>query len=208
MPVHHSVVRIYLVASSLRFTCRWANGLRQLSVHGYRSRLSEKLPELQDTRYKLMHADLVNVASYFNKAQILMLGHCSLYGLGLIHNEDNGNCPFCILLWRMGRYRLFSQIASHNGGELLLHLRTLMAVVLPVNLRTPVSLTAGLSVTLTRVDGKKWWMQTPFSRMIGCWIFKTWQTKTDLLMLRHKSRIKSFCRDAQDSEIEGLLKNI
>ncbi|NCC11252.1 MAG: hypothetical protein EOM31_12325, partial [Bacteroidia bacterium] len=67
-----------------------------------------KNSELQNNRYKLMHADLlVNVASYFNKARDEPRWDVFPYaGLGLIHNEDNGNCPFAFSYGVMGRYRL------------------------------------------------------------------------------------------------------
>lgn len=111
----------------------------------------------------------------------------------MIHNEDNGNCPFAFSYGVMGRYRLSHRLhltmevngtttfkdfdgcgASREFGDNL------------------VSLTAGLSVTLGKSGWKKWWMQNPtFSRMIGCWDIRyRWQTKTDCWTLDLKSELK------------------
>ena len=170
-----------------------------------------KNSELQNNRYKLMHADLlVNVASYFNKARDEPRWDVVPYaGLGLIHNEDNGNCPFAFSYGVMGRYRLSHRLhltmevngtttfkdfdgrgASREFGDNL------------------VSLTAGLSVTLGKSGWKKVVDAKPYIQQ-NDWLLGyslSMANKNRLLDARHKSDSRALAEMRKILEIEGLLK--
>lgn len=170
-----------------------------------------KNADVMDTRYKMMHADLlVNVASYFHKARDEPRWDVVPYvGLGLIHNEDNGNCPFTFSYGVMGRYRLTHRLhltmelngnttfkdfdgrgASREFGDNLL------------------GLTAGVSVTLGKsgwkrvVDAKPYMQQNDW--LLGYSL--SMASKNRQLDARHKSDSRSIAEMQKILEIEGLMK--
>lgn len=162
-----------------------------------------KNSELQNAGYKLAHADLMfDVAGYFNKARDEpRWGVVPYIGLGLIHNEDNGNSPFCFSYGLMGRYRLTQRLhlsmelggtttfkdfdgrgASREFGDNLM------------------SITAGLSVTLGKNGWKKVVDAKPYMKQ-NDWLM----AYSHSLDARHKQDSKALAEMRKILEIEGLL---
>ena len=172
--------------------------------------LELKNSDIANTGYKMMHADLlVNVASYFYKARDEPRWDVVPYvGLGLIHNEDNGNSPFTFSYGVMGRYRLSHRLhltmelngnttfkdfdgrgASREFGDNLF------------------GLTAGVSVTLGKsgwkkvVDAKPYILQNDW--LLGYSL--SIASKNRLLDTRHKSDSRTIAEMQKILEIEGLM---
>lgn len=162
-----------------------------------------KNSELQSAGYKLAHADLMfDVASYFNKARDEpRWGVVPYVGLGLIHNEDNGNSPFCFSYGLMGRYRLTQRFhltmelggtttfkdfdghgASQQFGDNLM------------------GITAGLSVTLGRNGWKKVVDAKPYMKQ-NDWLM----VYSHSMDARHRQNAKALAEMRKVLEIEGLL---
>lgn len=162
-----------------------------------------KNSDLQTTGYKLAHADLMfDVAGYFNKARDEpRWGVVPYVGLGLIHNEDNGNSPLCFSYGLMGRYRLTQRLhlsmelggtttfkdfdgrgASREFGDNLM------------------SITAGLSVTLGKNGWKKVVDAKPYMKQ-NDWLM----AYSHSLDARHKQDAKALAEMRKILEIEGLL---
>jgi len=162
-----------------------------------------KNSELQNAGYKLAHADLMfDVAGYFNKARDEpRWGVVPYIGLGLIHNEDNGNSPFCFSYGLMGRYRLTQRLylsmelggtttfkdfdgrgASREFGD------NLMSII------------AGLSVTLGKNGWKKVVDAKPYMKQ-NDWLM----AYSHSLDARHKQDSKALAEMRKILEIEGLL---
>lgn len=116
---------------------------------------------LHTQSYKSVHADFLwNVLSHhYNTRDQPKWKIVPYAGLGIIHNEDNGNSPFVFSYGVMGQYRLSQRIhlimelggtttfkdfdgrgASNRFGDNLM------------------SLSAGLSFCIGKVGWKEWWM--------------------------------------------------
>lgn len=162
-----------------------------------------KNADIQNTGYKLIHADLLfDAVDYFNKARVQpRWGVVPYVGLGLIHNEDNGNSPFCFSYGVMGRYRLSQRFhltmelggtttfkdfdghgASREFGDNL------------------VGITAGLSVTLGKTGWKKVVDAKPYMAQ-NDWLIE-YSRRMDA---RHRQDSKALAEMRKILEIEGLL---
>lgn len=169
-----------------------------------------KNSDIVNTRYNMMHADLlVNVASYFYKSRDEPRWDVVPYiGLGLIHNDDNGNSPFAFSYGVMGRYRLSPRLhltmelngnttfkdfdgrgTSHEFGDNLF------------------GLTAGVSVTIGKSGWKKIVDAKPYIQQ-NDWLLGyslSLENKNRLLNARHKSDSRTIAEMHKILEIEGLI---
>ena len=165
---------------------------------------------LRTQSYKSVHADFLwNVlAHHYNIRDQPKWKVVPYVGLGIIHNEDNGNSPFAFSYGVMGQYRLSQRIhltmelggtttfkdfdgrgASNRFGDNLM------------------SLTAGLSFSIGKVGWKKVVDANPYIRQ-NEWLIEYASSLSDcnsLLVRQHKEDVESIAELKKILEIEGLL---
>ena len=162
--------------------------------------------------YKMVHADFLwNVTNSFVKdhATTQRWGFIPYAGCGIIHNDDNGKCPFVINYGVIGQYRLTKRLAVNMelGGATTF--RDFDGVgasnKFGDNLFT---LSAGLTFNIGKVGWKKVVDATPYINQ------NKWLTDyTNDLLARNQKLSKAHAEDAnviaemrKILEIEGLLK--
>ena len=162
--------------------------------------------------YKMFHADFLwNVTNSFVKdhATTQRWGFIPYAGCGIIHNDDNGKCPFVINYGVIGQYRLTKRLAVNMelGGATTF--RDFDGVgasnKFGDNLFT---LSAGLTFNIGKVGWKKVVDATPYINQ------NKWLTDyTNDLLARNQKLSKAHAEDAnviaemrKILEIEGLLK--
>lgn len=165
---------------------------------------------LHKQSYKSVHADFLwNVLSHhYNTRNQPKWKIVPYAGLGIIHNEDNGNTPFAFSYGVMGQYRLSQRIhlimelggtttfkdfdsrgASNRFGDNLM------------------SLTAGLSFSLGKVGWKRVVDASPYIRQ-NEWLIEYASSLSDcnsLLTKQHNEDAESIAELKKILEIEGLL---
>lgn len=165
---------------------------------------------LHKQSYKSVHADFLwNVLSHAYNARDQPKWKVVPYvGLGIIHNEDNGNNPFAFSYGVTGQYRLSQRIhltmelggtttfkdfdgrgASNRFGDNLM------------------SLTAGLSFSIGKVGWKRVVDANPYIRQ-NEWLMEYASSLSDcnsLLARQHKEDAESIAELKKILEIEGLL---
>ena len=162
--------------------------------------------------YKMVHADFLwNVTNSFVKdhATTQRWGFIPYAGCGIIHNDDNGKCPFVINYGVIGQYRLTKRLAVNMelGGATTL--RDFDGVgasnKFGDNLFT---LSAGLTFNIGKVGWKKVVDAAPYINQ-NKWL----ADYTNDLLARNQKLSKAHAEDANAIaemrkilEIEGLLK--
>lgn len=165
---------------------------------------------LHTQSYKSVHADFLwNVLSHSYNARDQPKWKVVPYvGLGIIHNEDNGDSPFAFSYGVTGQYRLSQRIhltmelggtttfkdfdgrgASNRFGDNLM------------------SLTAGLSFSIGKVGWKRVVDANPYIRQ-NEWLIEYASSLSDynsLLARQHKEDAESIAELKKILEIEGLL---
>lgn len=165
---------------------------------------------LHKQSYKSVHADFLwNVLSHhYNTHNQPKWKIVPYAGLGIIHNEDNGNTPFAFSYGVMGQYRLSQRIhlimelggtttfkdfdgrgASNRFGDNLM------------------SLTAGLSFSLGKVGWKRVVDASPYIRQ-NEWLIEYASSLSNcnsLLTKQHNEDGESIAELKKILEIEGLL---
>lgn len=165
---------------------------------------------LHKQSYKSVHADFLwNVLSHSYNARDQPKWKVVPYvGLGIIHNEDNGNNPFAFSYGVTGQYRLSQRIhltmelggtttfkdfdgrgASNRFGDNLM------------------SLTAGLSFSIGKVGWKRVVDANPYIRQ-NEWLMEYVSSLSDrnsLLERQHNEDTESIAELKKILEIEGLL---
>ncbi|NDV84768.1 OmpA family protein [Bacteroides sp. 51] len=165
---------------------------------------------LHKQSYKSVHADFLwNVLSHSYNARDQPKWKIVPYvGLGIIHNEDNGNSPFAFSYGVTGQYRLSQRIhltmelggtttfkdfdgrgASNRFGDNLM------------------SLTAGLSFSIGKVGWKRVVDANPYIKQ-NKWLIEYASSLNDcnsLLTRQHNEDAKSIAELKKILEIEGLL---
>lgn len=165
---------------------------------------------LHTQSYKSVHADFLwNVLSHhYNTRDQPKWKVVPYAGLGIIHNEDNGNTPFAFSYDVMGQYRLSQRIhlnmelggtttfkdfdgrgASNRFGDNLM------------------SLTAGLSFCIGKVGWKRVVDASPYIRQ-NEWLIEYVSSLNDcnsLLSKQHNEDAESIAELKKILEIEGLL---
>lgn len=160
--------------------------------------------------YKSVHADFLwNVLSHhYNIRDQPKWKLVPYIGLGIIHNEDNGNSPFAFSYGVMGQYRLSQSIhlimelggtttfknfdgrgVSNRFGDNLM------------------SLTAGLSFSIGKVGWKRVVDASPYIRQ-NEWLIEYASSLNDcnsLLARQHNEDAESIAELKKILEIEGLL---
>lgn len=160
--------------------------------------------------YKSVHADFLwNVLSHhYNIRDQPKWKLVPYVGLGIIHNEDNGNSPFAFSYGVTGQYRLSQRIhltmelggtttfkdfdgrgASNRFGDNLM------------------SLTAGLSFSLGKVGWKRVVDANPYIRQ-NEWLIEYASSLSDcnsMLTKQHNEDAESIAELKKILEIEGLL---
>lgn len=165
---------------------------------------------LHKQSYKSVHADFLwNVLSHhYNIRDQPKWKIVPYVGLGIIHNEDNGNSPFAFSYGVMGQYRLSQRIhlimelggtttfknfdgrgVSNRFGDNLM------------------SLTAGLSFSFGKVGWKRVVDASPYIRQ-NEWLIEYASSLSDcnsLLAKQHNEDAESIAELKKILEIEGLL---
>ncbi len=165
---------------------------------------------LHTQSYKSVHADFLwNVLSHhYNTRDQPKWKIIPYAGLGIIHNEDNGNTPFAFSYGVTGQYRLSQRIhltmelggtttfkdfdgrgASNRFGDNLM------------------SLTAGLSFSIGKVGWKRVVDANPYIRQ-NEWLIEYVSSLSDcnsLLAKQHNEDAESIAELKKILEIEGLL---
>jgi hypothetical protein len=165
---------------------------------------------LHKQSYKSVHADFLwNVLSHhYNTREQPKWKVVPYVGLGIIHNEDNGNSPFAFSYGATGQYRLSQRIhltmelggtttfkdfdgrgASNRFGDNLM------------------SLTAGLSFSIGKVGWKRVVDASPYIRQ-NEWLIEYASSLSDcnsLLVRQHNEDAESIAELKKILEIEGLL---
>lgn len=165
---------------------------------------------LHTQSYKSVHADFLwNVLSHHYNIRDQPKWKIVPYaGLGIIHNEDNGNTPFAFSYGVMGQYRLSQRIhlimelggtttfknfdgrgVSNRFGDNLM------------------SLTAGLSFSIGKVGWKRVVDASPYIRQ-NEWLIEYASSLSDcnsLLARQHNEDVESIAELKKILEIEGLL---
>lgn len=178
----------------------------RISFQGFK--LKNSLLDKQS--YKSIYADFLwNVLSHHNNTGNQPKWKVVPYaGLGIIHNEDNGNSPFAFSYGVTGQYRLSQRIhlnmelggtttfkdfdgrgASNRFGDNLM------------------SLTAGLSFSIGKVGWKRVVDASPYIRQ-NEWLIKYASSLSDcnsLLAKQHNEDAESIAELKKILEIEGLL---
>lgn len=169
-----------------------------------------KNAEIKTIDYKLAHADLLwNVASHFNKARDQpRWGAVPYIGLGLIHNEENGNSPFGFSYGVLGQYRLTQRLLLNMelGGF------TTFKDFDGIGARNEfgdnlLSLSVGLSVTVGKsgwkrvVDAKPYMRQNELLRDYA----QSLCHKNSQLKIRRMKDARVIAELQKIIEIEGLL---
>ena len=178
----------------------------RISFQGFK--LKNSLLDKQS--YKSIHADFLwNVLSHhYNTGNQPKWKVVPYAGLGIIHNEDNGNSPFAFSYGVTGQYRLSQRIhlimelggtttfkefdgrgASNRFGDNLM------------------SLTAGLSFSIGKVGWKRVVDASPYIRQ-NEWLIEYASSLSDcnsLLAKQHNEDAESIAELKKILEIEGLL---
>lgn len=165
---------------------------------------------LHTQSYKSVHADFLwnALSHHYNTRDQPKWKIVPYAGLGIIHNEDNGNSPFAFSYGVMGQYRLSQRIhlnmelggtttfkdfdgrgASHRFGDNLM------------------SLTAGLSFCIGKVGWKRVEDASPYIRQ-NEWLIEYTSSLSDcnsLLARQHNEDAASIAELKKILEIEGLL---
>lgn len=165
---------------------------------------------LHKQSYKSVHADFLwNVLSHhYNARDQPQWKFVPYIGLGIIHNEDNGNSPFAFSYGVTGQYRLSQRIhltmelggtttfkdfdgrgASNRFGDNLM------------------SLTAGLSFCIGKVGWKRMVDANPYIRQ-NEWLIEYASSLSDcnsMLARQHSEDAESIAELKKILEIEGLL---
>ena len=178
----------------------------RISFQGFK--LKNSLLDKQS--YKSIHADFLwNVLSHhYNTGNQPKWKVVPYAGLGIIHNEDNGNSPFAFSYGVTGQYRLSQRIhlimelggtttfkdfdgrgASNRFGDNLM------------------SLTAGLSFSIGKVGWKRVVDASPYIRQ-NEWLIEYASSLSDcnsILTKQHNEDAESIAELKKILEIEGLL---
>lgn len=167
--------------------------------------------ELRNQKYMNFHADLlVNLSSYwYNSRDRPHYDIVPYVGLGLLHNEDNGNNPFAFSYGVMGRYSLTPRLhlTMELGGTTTFRnfdghgdSRELGDNLL--------DLTAGLSFTIGKAGWKRVVDATPYM-LQNKWLSEyatTMEQRHQDLLKKYQSNVRAVAELKKILEIEGLLE--